>query len=314
MINLSYSLSFSLKQTLKEIAHLRQIILLTPLTPKNELTLKWVTKVYRLSQLTHNDQPLLTKSEISQLLTNKLKKKLTFQEQELINYQKALDYIYENWLASNADVSAKVISQLCEICSQPSFGKFKQNEQSINHLEQVINYLSHGQEHPVIKAAISFIELLSISPFPGSNEKVATLLSYLYLYKDGYDIKGFLSIEDFLIKNLNFTEQYLQKSQTNLTPWIENYSQNILKQLEKIRDKLSDQQTYSSLKYSIKLNERQKEILQILDNPEMSITNRKVQKIFRISQITASRDLTRLASFGLILVHGKGRSTYYIKL
>ena len=50
------------------------------------------------------------------------------------------------------------------------------------------------------------------------------------------------------------------------------------------------------------LNERQKVILGILDQPGVSITNKTVQKRFKISQITASRDLSKLAILGLLLV------------
>ncbi len=46
----------------------------------------------------------------------------------------------------------------------------------------------------------------------------------------------------------------------------------------------------------------------------MTITNKKVQKLFKVSQITASRDLAKLASVGLLFTHGKGRSVYYTKV
>ena len=59
---------------------------------------------------------------------------------------------------------------------------------------------------------------------------------------------------------------------------------------------------------------RQKEIMMYLENPTASVTNKTVQKLFNISQITASRDLARLANLGLLLAHGKGRSVYYTKV
>lgn len=305
MINLAYSLSPKLNQSLKEIDSLRRSILLFPLSSQNELSLRWEARLNRLSKLTA-DTLSLTKPEIAHLLTNQLKGKLTFQQQELINYQKTLDDILENWLARTKNVNLETVLEVYEVSSKPSFGEFRESQAKMSELEQVINYLSHGEEHPVIKAAISFIEILSISPFPGGNEKVACLISYLYLYKQGFDIKGFLSIEDFLIKNVS--------TQINLTFWIEDYAQNFVKQLTQIRDKISNIESTPNLKYKVHLNERQKEILRILDNPEIAMANAKVQKLFKISQITASRDLAKLASLGLILAHGKGRSIYYIKL
>lgn len=305
MINLSYSLSPGLRQSLKEIDNLRGLILLEPLSSQTELSLKWETRLNRLSHLT-SDTLSLSKPEIAHMLTVQLKGKLTFQQQELINYQKAMDYILENWLASNRKVTPETILEIYEVSSKPSFGTFKNDETKSDELNQVLNYLSVEEEHPVIKAAISFIEVLSISPFPGGNGKIACLISYLYLYRQGFDIKGFLSIEDFLIKNIS--------TELNLTVWIEIYTENFLKHLEQIKDKITTTQTTANTKYKAHLNERQKEILLILDNPDMAITNKKIQKIFKISQITASRDLTKLANLGLIFSHGNGRSIYYIKL
>ncbi len=61
------------------------------------------------------------------------------------------------------------------------------------------------------------------------------------------------------------------------------------------------------------LNERQKEIISLVDKPNSKISNKHVQKIFNVSQITASRDLAKLASLGLLFAISKGRSTFYTK-
>ena len=62
-----------------------------------------------------------------------------------------------------------------------------------------------------------------------------------------------------------------------------------------------------------RLTIRQKEILYLLEKPETPITNKQIQQVFKVSQITASRDLARLSIVGLLLPHGKGRATYYTK-
>jgi Fic family protein len=51
----------------------------------------------------------------------------------------------------------------------------------------------------------------------------------------------------------------------------------------------------------------------IVDRPGTRITNKMVQKHFKVSQITASRELAKLATLGLIISIGKGRSIYYTK-
>ena len=63
-----------------------------------------------------------------------------------------------------------------------------------------------------------------------------------------------------------------------------------------------------------KLTERQKKIMEKLENPNIQITNRDVQKMFTVSQITASRDLSKMVNLGILLPHGKGRSIFYTRV
>ena len=62
-----------------------------------------------------------------------------------------------------------------------------------------------------------------------------------------------------------------------------------------------------------RLSNRQKLIMEKLENPNIKITNREVAKMFAVSQITASRDLSKMVNLGILLPHGKGRSVYYTK-
>ena len=63
-----------------------------------------------------------------------------------------------------------------------------------------------------------------------------------------------------------------------------------------------------------KLNDRHAEVMNLLERPGSKITNKKVQKMFKVSQITASRDLSQLVRLGLVFSGGKGRSTFYTKI
>ncbi|MCX6732604.1 MAG: hypothetical protein NTV98_03635 [Candidatus Roizmanbacteria bacterium] len=54
--------------------------------------------------------------------------------------------------------------------------------------------------------------------------------------------------------------------------------------------------------------------MNLFSTPGAKVSNRMVQKKFKVSQITASRDLAKLADSGLIFAIGKGRSTYYTKV
>ena len=133
------------------------------------------------------------------------------------------------------------------------------------------------------------------------------------LAKYGYDLRGLLILEDYyrneivsLKEAINSIEKY-----KNATKWLEYFTEGVKEGTEKVLKTLSERSDLSG--YSWKLNERQKKILDNFNSPDAKITNKKVQKMFVISQITASRDLSKMVNLGLLLPHGKGRSVFYTK-
>ena len=100
----------------------------------------------------------------------------------------------------------------------------------------------------------------------------------------------------------------------NLTLWLEFFAEGIINQLEEALKDIENLSYKTTLPAAFfNLNDRQKHILTFLEEPGSRITNKKVQNIFNISQITASRDLAHLKTLGLLISHGKGRSVYYTR-
>lgn len=189
-------------------------------------------------------------------------------------------------------------------------------EYSEGRLNSFLDYLSKGQDHPVIQAGIAQIEITNITPFDSGNAKIARLLSYLFLYKSGWDVRGMLNMEEYYKQDIVTYKRLLNygKAQDNLTIWLEYFCFGLMIQLtkaEEIIKKLKFQENVPAVFW--KLNNRQKEVITKLDNPEEKITNKDLQKMYGISQVTASRDLAHLANLGLLLSHGKGRSVFYTK-
>lgn len=124
-----------------------------------------------------------------------------------------------------------------------------------------------------------------------------------------------LCFEEYLRRDLVTLEQAYQVPGGNITPWLEYFAFGIAKQLEKALGEITSDTSPTTMPASFwELNDRQKEVLKIMEQPDISITNKVVQKHFKVSQITASRDLTKLASLGLIFARGKGRSVYYTRV
>lgn len=312
MSDLSYNLSLSLTESLQKIENLRRKILLTPLSAKTETRLRWeamINRIYWSLVLSANPLP---KAEMVKLLTSEGKKKrFTEEEQEVISYKKALDYISQNWLVTSNHITSKVVLTLHDFACP---GRLRGSEAP---LKQVLDYLQASSENPVVQAGAAQIQLITLAPFSDGNGRTARLLALLFLYKAGFDFRGLLVLEEYFRRDLtSFTQntQRLSKNQ-NLTLWLEYFAKGVASQLEKAQEDLTSQRSHLDLPASFwNLNDRQKEILTMLDKPDSTITNKKVKKQFKVSQITASRDLSHLAELGLIFARGKGRSIYYTKV
>lgn len=311
VINVSYQLSPALRESLQKIEAYRRQILLAPLPPKTEMHLRWEAMVNRLYwSLALTDKPA-SKKEALWLLTKQYKNKLTSEQKEVFGYKKALDYVTQEWLVSPKTVTPKTILALHDLASCP--GRLRVSEAT---LKPILEYLQVNPENPIIQGAIAQIEIFELSPFTDGNGRVARLLALLFLYKYGYDFRGLLTLEEYFRKDLTgFTKHTQTFMQTgNVTPWLEYFAKAAETQLEKASTTVASPRFDLALSTSFfELNDRQKEILTLLDEPNSTITNKKVQKNFRISQITASRDLAKLASLGLLFPHGKGRSVRYTK-
>lgn len=318
MINLSYNLSYTLKERLQKADSLRKNILLIPLSSKTELQMRWdnlINRTYYSLSLTDNP---LTKPEVLKILTSyttldsKLFGKLTMQQQNVLNYKSSLDYITQNWLVTPKNIAVKDVLILYDIFCKG------QLVVSQSQLAEVLNYVQANEDHPIIKAGVINIGILRLQPFSQGNGRLSRLLSYLFFYKIGYDIGGLVEFE----KSWSHDRQtYLEALRISLeaasiTLWLEFFANSLILQLESVLKKI---QSASPENLGINssfwnLTDRQKSIISMLDQPGITITNRKVKKHFGISQITASRDLSHLASLGILFTHGKGRSVYYTKV
>lgn len=317
MVILAYNLSSNLQDYIKKIESLRRDLLVIPLSPKSELRIKWeavLDKVYWSLVLTNNS---LSKKAMTKLLSNQ-KKQLSKEEKEVVNYKKALDYIKNEWQVTDKSINSKVIKRLYDIACKPTDGAAgNEFESTKKELDQFLTYLETGTEHPIIQAGIAEIQMIGLAPFKKGNGRVARLIPYLFLYKAGYNFRDMVVLDEYLRRDvitLKGAIESVQKTR-NLTLWLEYFAFGIFDQLRKAIKKAQTTKFSSEIPASFfNLNKRQKAILESLESPAAKITNKDVQKEFGISQITASRDLTKLVSMNLLFPHGKGRSTYYTKI
>lgn len=317
MTILAYNLSAKIKDNLQKIEALRRQILLLPIPPKTALRLRWEASLQRTYWSLVLAGNSLSKADIIKLLSTQSKKRLTSEQKEVVNYKKALDYIREDWMISSRPVSLTTIKKLYDLACKPTLGTSARANVTQKKLQPFIDYLQAGKESPIIQAGIAQISIINADAFGEGNGSIARLIPYLYLYKHGYDFRGLLVFDEYLRKDLFSLKEAIESVGRNkhLTLWLEYFTNGILTQLRSAYKIASSGKFQTDLPAAFwKLNDRQIDILNSLEQPGAKVTNMKVQGKYKVSQITASRDLSKLVKLGLLFSHGKGRSAHYTKV
>lgn len=311
MKQFSYTKSPELSSKVALIESLRSDILLKALSPSHEIELQWNAVLDRIYYSFLYKGNTVTKEHIASLLTPAGQKKVSPQDKQILKYKSALDYIYYEWLVSDESITTETITTLYRIGFD---GKLRGQE---NEIKKILDYVQVNPEQPIVQAAIAQCLLLDLSPFSEENERFANLVFCLFTYKYGYDFRRMLDPEEYFYQTLfryNETKSNFSKS-SNITKWIEYVTEGAVLQLNKVINNFNSlKNNVRDNQYVLELNDRQKQILSILEQPGLKVSNKDLQDMFKVSQITASRDLSKMANSGLIIPIGKGRSTYYTKI
>ncbi len=305
-----YTKTHDLIQSLGALDELRKELTLIPLSPKQELQFKWEGILNTIYYSIKLNGRTVNRRTIAELLSPTNKKELTEEENLVIGLKKGLDYVFYNWNLNNQLVTEQTVQELFRII-------FNEDIQVDSlELKTALKYIQVTSEHPVIQAVVAHIIFFDLFPTLTQYKLFSNVIFLLFLYKYGYTFRGFNAIEkEFIEGKVNYKEvMYECIKQENITACIEyivrTLSANITTVISEIKEKLQSQKP----DLFFELTDRQKAILAMLDNPQVTITNKKVQQMFNVSQITASRDLSQLTSVGLLFSIGKGRSTYYTKV
>lgn len=276
MISLSYTLTPLLQDHLKKIENLRRILLLTPLAPRVE-------------------SALIYKASVTSPAT-----------------QRAFNFIRYEWTGNPKPVKETDIEEIGLLLFPFDRSRvLREIQKKSRDIRHMLSYLEVKPEHPVIAASIIHYAFLTEPIIPWDDGTLARTISMVILAKSGYNIRGMIAPEAIIAESPQTYERELviTKRQKTITSWLEYYTKIIMTAMDRLAHELNNEPTKT-----LPLTSRQKTILSQLENPQNRMTNRAVQKIFKISQITASRDLSKLVAFGLLYPHGKGRSIYYTRI
>jgi DNA-binding transcriptional ArsR family regulator len=311
MLSFSYTTELQLKETLNATDRLRMQILSLPLSPKTETKLIWegiAIRTWATLSLAGYTAP---KHEIATILANPVKSSAAVAT--IVGIKNAYIFIHTEWRANPRPITLAALETLFTLTHPRDTRSFSTIEPQ---LKELLTYLTTEEEHPVIQAAIAHMAILTMPELtePGL---FARMVHYLFLAKYGFDLRGYITPDRVWQTDMSTYTRLIEAYPKNhtLTLWLEYIAQSMLTNLEALVSDITESRFHIEYPPSFwELSTRQKEILKLMDMPSASITNREVHKRFKVSQITASRDLAKLTSLGLLYPHGKGRSVYYTKI
>lgn len=188
--------------------------------------------------------------------------------------------------------------------------------------ENLLEWLKTSKKdgvHPIIRAGVLHLEFVSIHPFTDGNGRVARLLTQLQLYRDGWDFRKIVVLEDYYNRDrLSYynAEAAVQgknyKENADISSWLEYFTTGFLVEARKALEQIQ----------SIGFGKVSKESEQVfLDRDEIQImdfltttgriTSDDVLDILGVAKRTAQLKLKNLADKGLLKLNGKGPSSFY---
>lgn len=273
--------------------------------------------------------------------------------QEVINYRNVLEYIDklgerynvegpggravygESWLKKIHELTSE------KILDKANQGEYRQTRVVIKNsqtgevsykpplplemkmqIEEFFDWLNSdkGRDvHPILRAGITHYELVRIHPFVDGNGRVARAFTLLVLYREGYDVKRFFSIEEYFDKNAEDYYSALQsvlKKNGDLSSWLEFFTKALAIELNKIKERVRslsiDFRWRDRLGRQIALSERQIKLIEFISEKEKLIVRDAREVMPDVSDDTILRDIKDLMKKGVMKKRGSTKMAYYV--
>lgn len=343
MYNPKYKISNKVLKNLNRISAAHNLIVNAPLIPKWEAKLRKEAMIRSAHFSTSIEGNKLTLEEVKAVFEGKEVYARPRDKQEVLNYKKVLEFINRE-----PELTIETIKKINKInlekIDEKNGGEFRKVQNYVVRekagkreiiytppkssevpelMQDLILWIDTAikkEISPIIIAAISHYELVSIHPFIDGNGRTARALATLILYKLGYDTKRLFSLEEYYDQDLASYYSALQSGQKDrgkkeeLTFWLEYFSEGIANELTRIEKQILDISRDKMLKEKIgqlELNQRQIKAIAYLQK-KGKITNREYQGLFpKLNRKTLARDLKELADKKLIKMKGEKKGVYY---
>ena len=331
-----------------EIAEIKAVVERSRVLPLNEAQLRRQAILRMAHTSTSIEGNKLAQFEVGKVLEGKSVRGSQKDILEVENYYRALKLLDE-LSKSKKDISEDEILKLHKtvidgLVEKEKIGKFRPADvyvlddlgdgremlrfkapgaKQVKKLNQeLIDWLKKSKKevHPIIRAGILHLEFVSIHPFTDGNGRVARLLTQLQLYRDGWDFRKILVLEDYYNRDRmsyynaeNRAQGKKYQEGMDFSPWLEYFTTGFLVEARKAMEQIK------SIGFG-KVSKKDEQIfldrdeIQIMDflTTTGRITSDDAVDILTVAKRTAQLKLKNLADKGLLKLSGKGPSSYYI--
>lgn len=349
MLEPRYNITSTILSRIAEIAEIKAAVERSRVLPLNEAQLRRQAILRMAHTSTSIEGNKLAQFEVGKVIEGKAVRAASKDILEVENYYKALRMLDE-MAKTKADIILNDILKLHKtvvqgLVEKEKVGNFRPADvyvlddlgdgremlrfkappasQVKRLIDDLLLWLKNSKKqdiHPIIKAGILHLQFVTIHPFTDGNGRVARLLTQLQLYRDGWDFRKILVLEDYYNKDRmsyynaeNRSQGKNYQKDMDFTNWLEYFSTGFLVEARKVLEQI---QSIGFGKVSKKSEQifLDRDEIQIMDflTTTGRITSIDVVDILKVAKRTAQQKLKNLSDKGLLNLNGKGPSSYYI--
>ncbi|HUD45151.1 MAG TPA: Fic family protein [Patescibacteria group bacterium] len=279
----------------------------------------------------------LTEGQVKEVLEGK---KIHAQEQdikEIINYNKALDYIEKYPHEDKESISEDLIKKLNAIILQDikdqAAGHYRTGQVIVGDylppkhtqvpalMEEFVNWIQNPEPQnlsPILYTGIAHYQLVAIHPFVDGNGRTTRVLTTLMLKQNGYDMTSFFALESYYNRNrkayyeaLNSADKYRIEGKPDLTSWLEYYVEGMLIEAERARSRIDEVSQKSKIVSKKQwISDIQLTLLKLTFEKETA----KIADYLQVSELSRKgtyNAVNKLVTLSLLQRNGMSKGTFY---
>lgn len=330
--NPKYTITNSIANNILKIEQLKDQIKNLPVTPHLMASLRESAKLTTTHYSTQIEGNRLTQEQVIEVIKNKkCIPKRKRDEDEIKGYYKAIQFV-EKLAMKKTLISEEDLNKIHTLVENNKEIKYRDGQNVITDsstgeivymppeaedvpilMKDFINWLNLDKETPIlIKAAIAHYQYVTIHPYYDGNGRSARLLTTLIMHKNGYDLKGIYSLEEYYAKDLYSYynaitvgpshNYYMGRAEADITNWIEYFIEGVKISFEKVYEKAKLESGTKDLSPIMRdLDIKQRKILQIFEN-QKTITSGDIAEFFNFAPRTARKLAQDWVKEGFLIV------------